>query len=230
LEKMWVHFFVLLLIPGAVYTFADEACDHGFNLFQVICKYSGQEKLVMTSDQTAVTRNTFSLQKLGVWMSVRSPDGGYPPTKISVHFDGEPCDRSLAEMLAGHELQSVRTSLRHWSMSVSDTEGCVDLSCPKSPGTFNIEDEDCPVLLLLDELKSQRWTPVSRRVNHEDGVRDLDDRKIEGRSSYLRCLLRWLDISVQLEVMPSNGPIAFYDCLLVGKVVPFGLKAKASVE
>ena len=146
-----------MLIPGGVYTFEDPGDEKGFQVSQVICRYSGQEKLAVTGDKAGPSRNSFSLQPLGIWRTVRPLGGEYPPTLLVVHFEFDPCDRPLSQLFGEHDLGSVRISLGHWSVCVSDTEGCVDLSAPKSAENCQVEDEDCPVLVLFEHLKASRW-------------------------------------------------------------------------
>ena len=73
------------------------------------------------------------------------------------YFDSDP------EVVNGLDLwpwPKFRHEMLRWDATTSDVEGCVDLNNPRdATSQFSLEDDDVPVLVVLDKIHDLKWSP-----------------------------------------------------------------------
>ena len=74
----------------------------------------------------------------------------------------------------------IRNDLLRWqSVRVSGTNGCMDLYSPLNTNTtLAIEDESCPVLLMIEKLRELNFIAFSGRIEHTNLEKVFDCRKV----------------------------------------------------
>ena len=77
----------------------------------------------------------------------------------------------------------IRNDLLRWqSVRVSDTKGCMNLHSPLNTNTtLAIEEESCPVLLMIEKLREMNFIAFSGRIEHTNLEKVFDCRKVLSR-------------------------------------------------
>jgi hypothetical protein len=121
----------------------------------------------------------------------------------------------------------IRSKMVRWNkIEDSDHEGCIWLKDPVwAKPMIALEDEACPNLLLMEELKRAGWVFEEKRAVHEApfGAEPVyDSREALRQKSYYRVLLRLPNLFLLCSRIPSDEPVSFYRCLLTGFAVTAG--------
>ena len=135
LHRMWYDFFSDIFMPGKVYTMQDAETASGFSAFQVVLRYSGQEKVVVPDGAADIRRQTMSLQRLDILDFPDEDVGTYPPSQVVCRYDSGPCDVSMASLVGANKME-FRKSLRLWSMELEVATAVVKLSHPRCAEEF----------------------------------------------------------------------------------------------
>jgi hypothetical protein len=195
--------------------------DSSVQCFVVLRKCTGMEKVVDVGKADDL-RDHHVLQMYSVW---RSEGGeGYPPNIMTVVPDLEPTTVVVWQLV--ETWTQFREGLRVWKSSESDTVGCIDLSQPKVVDSCSIDDDKCPTVLLLEELRSRGWVAQESVVTHTHASKVYSCSGVWTRSEYLRVLLKWDIVFNHIASMKSNLPKTYYQCLLRDIAVPPGEKSK----
>ena len=125
----------------------------------------------------------------------------------------------------------IRKSMRFWSASSSDVEGCIRLVEPRAfaPRNKNLSSVNIPVLMLLDELVDKGYTGERMLIQHTArSPRRYDRRNPASKRSYYQAVLASRALfraSVTTFGSIENG--AYYRALMVLKRdIPVKLHAK----
>ncbi len=93
------------------------------------------------------------------------------------------------------------------------------LKARKATPPVPLLDKRCPVLCMLDHLRSNGWVMVKSLVNHSaKSARDLDLREPSSKNAYFRCLIDWdrlLSLAPVDAHMPSSGSQSYYEFMLL---------------
>ena len=109
--------------------------------------------------------------------------------------------------------------------ALNDQPGCVQLSGRElTKPTYAITDKRCPTLTVMYALHDMGWRPSGGRVVHGSAaIGDMDAREATKMKSYFIVLVEIDRCLLLTSQIPSDEPIAFYDCLLEGLRVEPGL-------
>jgi hypothetical protein len=187
--------------------------------FQVLgtCSGSSRPKLVKTSinnDEDEARMHAplaVSVQHLDVWLT-RSP------TRVTAYFETDPEYVNALDLSSWDKL---RTQLRTWDETLSDTKGCIDLSNPQNATpTLAITDEQYPTVMLLEQLRD--WAPYRTTINHDDDKQWFDSRRRNAKR-YFQCLLTLPLRRAANPVIVSDQPISYFNLVLKDVAVEAGL-------
>ena len=156
-EKMRFEFANEALLAGRFFSVLDETTG-ALTVFQVVRHVTGKEQVVHTHASMRRGHRIF-YQPCRIW--AHAP-GEYPPSWLEVYYTGEPLDEETLELIG--PFSAFRRTARMWTSSVSDIEGCTNLTGPTelSPGSA---DEECrPLLVYVEALEARGWVPVALAV------------------------------------------------------------------
>lgn len=150
--------------------------DGQLQCFQVLKLHTGREKLVNTGNEMDL-RDVASVLVHDIWRQSGQALGGELPGTLTVCPQLAPVPMVVWSLCETFGI--FRDSLKQWSPKVSDTEGCWDLHDPT--GVFDGYDttsDDCPVILMLEELRNRGWVPRDGLVKHTlDTKAGFNDRE-----------------------------------------------------
>ena len=102
-----------------------------------------------------------------------------------------------------------------WDATTSDVEGCVDLNNPRDAASqFSLEDDDVPVLVVLDKMHDLKWSPFRCRIDHRDLTPSFDCRGARSKGLYFKCLLKLEDVLLTDPLVSSEQPQSYYKLVL----------------
>jgi len=149
-----------------------------------------------------------------------------PAATLEVYEDGDPQwvrPRDLASF------DTLQTQLMVYRKELeSQVKGCLLLSDRHLARPMQaLMDKDCPVLILVQQLRRKGWKAVDRKIVHENTtVAPFDSEEATRKKKYFQCLWVLDQVMPLTTALPSREPVAYYELLLHGLRAEPGKQAK----
>ena len=176
-------------------------------------------------DPVVVNKLALHVQEVSVMPGPELEEGS-----VVVYTDGDPRWVSYEDLGPWNAVMN-SLAVFHSAQGLQGRPGCMHLSnLQVARPVHPLTDLKCPTLCMLTELYRRGWTPLRRMTTHNSlVVGPMDGREAVKMKSYYIVLLE-LEKSFPFAVgasIPSDQPIAYYQCLMEEHHVPPGLGATA---
>ena len=196
----------------------NEREINGACYFQILSTMSGSNRpklmptvVVDLHDEALAAPLAVNLQYMDVWQKDSEQ-------ALTVYFDSEPVVYNILDVA---DWATLRNQLFSWDAGLSAIAGCVDIKSPRLAGPqCSVMDRECPVLMVVEQLKLQKWVPCASKFVHTTLEKHFDSRNPSPVRKYYYQVL--LSLEDRLKVNPkvdSEQPGSYYQLVLRDVVV-----------